>query len=1450
MSAIRERCSLYVVNLPKKLTSRRNLQAHFSQFGDVKNVSVDKELKTGTIEFSNHFEAQTAKTQGTKFEDESLNILWSRSPLDPRGMGRQELAVVESDTLWQEDDKECFGVETAQTKANSDDKKQSAKDMIKQHLKLTGVKKRLGPKIGDPTKQETSSKSPIKISKVGSKPLVTLRKSLLSQGNKQKLGRKDGEPSHRSVVTKLKKSLVSQEEVSKPITSSNCEQVDLKFKLSMLDERDKLIRKETVQDSNIKTALIIKGTCPDMCPERERILRQLRHGVATYERIPGTYQMDENKAVKEYIRSSADQEVPLAHDLRPGPVLSLTMNYLITNIINRVDNSDENKAIWYSFCWNRLRSIRKDIILQQLCDMETVEIVEQCARFHICCYDHMWGADVSGFDDKINTQNLIDCLQTLKHMYEDLAKHNVTCPNEPEFYSYLILLKLKSGDVMWEYQQYSLDVQFSSHVQFAIEAYMAFKNNMYSKYFSLVKKASYLTACLMQRYFDEVRTQALKTMMKAYCLPGKNVGLSSSFIVSSLKFDSEKNALRFCEKEEADVKPDYDGGTHDDYISTSSFLIREKRMPISNAVVGENNPLPVYTPHEVHTSFDELGKLKTSFQITLDEGVVDMSSGSVLSDEDNMDVNTCEIDAEQKSFKFSISPTKIPENLFSKTLLSDKDEIELPQSGGVGIKSEVTQFFNDNKDLSKTQFSPSNTFSMGEIEPFEVKQDFSQEMICEDNDVVISSTDEQMLQAENNTLKMYEPDHQHPFSTNFSVDIKPNLLIDNKENKAPFFTNSNDFQLQKFENVKPSKEYNSVENFKFTFTMNKNEREYTDLHREEHSKTLNKTSMYNIMKNDVTSEFLSQSSTDDKNKRGMMFGSTHTSFLFPQDELKESNEITKKYAPEEEDNELEDLEAMREALLLEKRKKEQFEEEKRQMEEMERVELEKQRRKIEEQNVLKALRKDVSQRLKAINVRKYARQWKKKVEKLKRTRQDFPMLIQLSVSDHLSLWGTVNSIPTQSVFQRARDKINLKKISSHVLRYGITESYKFIGYDLAEMLAKSAVRKMKKGVKNPVYWKLVFSLPWTNSKSCSELCVFNKLMGKWCRQAFYKRKDACLGSVECFMTSLAVPVNICVRLSDNGETSQGLLEASDASIFVIVNEAESKEMCLNRLRDLVGSYVKSDGFSIVIMNIGGNKLDQVLEIQLEEFRKQNFIDSWKIAYWSSPDSIMDNLNFLTQEINVAPNIKASTLELLVKQVSDDFFDALSSSQHICQGLVNAMKRPNFILDLYNTCLTKLENLLVSNKLAKYFNFPEEFKSYVPLHESGGPELMCGKTFDGFYKMQISKKLNVLKLPLLHSWPPSSCSDLVEMLKSCCCKVHDMEVFVQIFRMIDLKDDSSLLQHMEQVQWLEIVEIWAQCSIRHSFFHDEDKQFFVMFDRNDIEKVIKTRWWIKQTPEDF
>lgn len=67
-------------------------------------------------------------------------------------------------------------------------------------------------------------------------------------------------------------------------------------------------------------------------------------------------QVDHAAAVKEYSRSSADQEEPLPHELRPSAVLSRTMDYLVTQIMDQKEGSLRD---WYDFVWNRTRGIRK-----------------------------------------------------------------------------------------------------------------------------------------------------------------------------------------------------------------------------------------------------------------------------------------------------------------------------------------------------------------------------------------------------------------------------------------------------------------------------------------------------------------------------------------------------------------------------------------------------------------------------------------------------------------------------------------------------------------------------------------------------------------------------------------------------------------------------------------------------------------------------------------------------------------------------------------------------------------------------------------------------------------------------------------------------------------------------------------------------------------------------------
>lgn len=86
-----------------------------------------------------------------------------------------------------------------------------------------------------------------------------------------------------------------------------------------------------------------------------------------FEMVPGTDLpgqnplVDHSRAVKEYSRSSADQEMPLPSELRPPRVLDETMDYLLACIMDK--GHVGFWAEWYDFLWNRMRGIRKVCIV-------------------------------------------------------------------------------------------------------------------------------------------------------------------------------------------------------------------------------------------------------------------------------------------------------------------------------------------------------------------------------------------------------------------------------------------------------------------------------------------------------------------------------------------------------------------------------------------------------------------------------------------------------------------------------------------------------------------------------------------------------------------------------------------------------------------------------------------------------------------------------------------------------------------------------------------------------------------------------------------------------------------------------------------------------------------------------------------------------------------------------
>lgn len=387
----------------------------------------------------------------------------------------------------------------------------------------------------------------------------------------------------------------------------------------VLDARDKLIRLTTTKNVDIKRAVSAKGICPDMCPEKERYSREAKRRVATFEAERDSKSvMNHQIGVKEYSRSSADQESPLPHELRPEPVLNITMKYLLQNIMDLCDDSETSICDWYHFLWDRTRSIRKDITQQDLCSPGTVLLVEQCARFHIHCAARCVAEEPQVFDQKINTENLTKCLQSLKYMYHDLGLKMIRCPNEAEFRAYVVLLNLHDSNFLWEVKQLREEILRSPEIQFAIKVYLAIESNNYVRFFSLVRSTTYMNSCILLRYFTQVRVKALNIMFKAY-VPRYPVAMSISSLTYRLAFEDYEQCAQFleyygltCDREEDRVMMDRSQFYYPDMpflLDRAINVVEHKRhFSVGEAVHGcaldDKDVLEKYEPHD---SFDDNG---------------------------------------------------------------------------------------------------------------------------------------------------------------------------------------------------------------------------------------------------------------------------------------------------------------------------------------------------------------------------------------------------------------------------------------------------------------------------------------------------------------------------------------------------------------------------------------------------------------------------------------------------------------------------------------------------------------------------------------------------------------------------------------------------------------------------------------------------------------------------
>ena len=425
---------------------------------------------------------------------------------------------------------------------------------------------------------------------------------------------------------------------------------------TILDARDKWMRARAPP----KTGEVrLRGCCPDICPEKERYSRAIKNQLRIYEKIDGN--VNHKSTLKEYSRSSADQEMPLLHELRPSSVLKRAMDHLLCNIVDRIevdygfmeewydnvenqtedsqriqsDNVTENIGEWFEYTWSTTRAMRKDITQQDLTkDPIAIDIMEKCARYHIVCAERLIEADSTDFSRKLNDENLTKCMQTLQHMYYDMSVDGHKCPNEAEFRGYDVLLNINEGDTLRKVSTLDNEVRRSPEINFAIQVLNAVNNNNYVRFFKLVQKSNLLQGCILVRYFNQVRRRGLETIVRAYTMSSKTVlQFSLSRLMSMLAFESIAECSKFCSSHGIEAEPD----SNIVYMERTAFfhpeslpfkrarILVESKRQVSWSAVINGGPLPInpYLSYAPHDSFDANGFLKTIAYDASDQSLED-----------------------------------------------------------------------------------------------------------------------------------------------------------------------------------------------------------------------------------------------------------------------------------------------------------------------------------------------------------------------------------------------------------------------------------------------------------------------------------------------------------------------------------------------------------------------------------------------------------------------------------------------------------------------------------------------------------------------------------------------------------------------------------------------------------------------------------------------------------
>uniref|UniRef100_A0A1I7TE74 SAC3_GANP domain-containing protein n=1 Tax=Caenorhabditis tropicalis TaxID=1561998 RepID=A0A1I7TE74_9PELO len=265
------------------------------------------------------------------------------------------------------------------------------------------------------------------------------------------------------------------------------------------------------------------ATCGTMCPSAEMKFRsdnglidQMEATSSSRSGPRSKYVADHQKMVKEYSRSAADTHKHNKPELlRPFPVLFRTVDYLLELYSPLRDRqhgvSTREFSSVFSFVSDRLRSVRQDMIMQNMRGNESLELMEKMLPFYIETDGLCKTEPCSSYNPKLHDYQLEECFG---RWYEEVST-GTTTPNpliSASFFFRQLHLKPTLFQDLLLFRE-MLPEQTFSMIKGIISS---FQSNNYCRFFALFKS---LDPLLQHSLTDSVlmlRQTAMRTISVAF----------------------------------------------------------------------------------------------------------------------------------------------------------------------------------------------------------------------------------------------------------------------------------------------------------------------------------------------------------------------------------------------------------------------------------------------------------------------------------------------------------------------------------------------------------------------------------------------------------------------------------------------------------------------------------------------------------------------------------------------------------------------------------------------------------------------------------------------------------------------------------------------------------------------------------------------------------------------